>query len=69
VSSRIICCVTKNKELDILEKSATSKKVEEPTHIVFVREAGDVGAPVTLDSFTEPVKRRRCKHSPERKER
>jgi hypothetical protein len=41
----------KNQELDIVEKSATSKKVEEPTCIVGIREAGDVGAPATLDSF------------------
>jgi hypothetical protein len=48
----IVFCVTKHQELDVLEKTATSETVEEPTDIVGVREAGDAGAPATLDSFT-----------------
>jgi hypothetical protein len=43
--------VTKNQELDVVERLATSETVEEFTHIVGVREAGDVEAPATLDSF------------------
>jgi hypothetical protein len=47
----IVCRVTKNQELDVMERSATSETVEEPIPIVGIREAGDVGAPVILDSF------------------
>jgi hypothetical protein len=49
--SRIFCRVTQNQELDVAERSTTSETVEEPTCIVGVREARDVGALATLDSF------------------
>jgi hypothetical protein len=42
----------KNQELGIVERSTTSQKVEEPTRIVGIREAGDIGATATLDSFS-----------------
>jgi hypothetical protein len=38
-----------------MERSTTSKMVEERTSIVDIREAGDVGAPASLDSFTPTV--------------
>jgi hypothetical protein len=47
----IVCCVTKNQELDVVERSATSETVEQPTRIFGVRVATDVGAPATRDSF------------------
>jgi hypothetical protein len=35
----------KHQELEVVDRSATSETVEEPTRIVGVREAGDMGAP------------------------
>jgi hypothetical protein len=51
VNCQIYCWATKNQGLDLVEGSTTSETVEEPTHIVGVREAGDVGAPATQDNF------------------
>jgi predicted histidine transporter YuiF (NhaC family) len=38
-----------------VERSTTSKTVEEPVNIVCVKDVGDVGTPATLDSFAPTV--------------
>jgi hypothetical protein len=52
---QLYCWATKNQGLDLVEGSTTSKMVEEPTRIVDVREAGDVGAQATLDIFAPTI--------------
>jgi hypothetical protein len=53
---QIFCSVRKNQGLDLVERLTTFETVEEPTRIVGVREAIDVGALATLDSFVPIVR-------------
>jgi hypothetical protein len=49
----------KNKGLGIVEGSAPSKTDEKSTCIFSIRGAGDVGAPVTRDSFAPTAGKRK----------
>jgi hypothetical protein len=45
----------KNPELDNMEGPAPSKMEKEPTHSFSVREAGNMGASATWDSFAPTI--------------
>jgi hypothetical protein len=50
-----------SQELDVVERSVTSKMVKEPAGILGVKEARNVGAPATQDSFAPPKRKKEGK--------
>jgi hypothetical protein len=56
--NQILCQVTKNQGLGIVEGSDPSKTVEELTRIFSIRKARNVGARATWDSFSPTIERK-----------